>query len=191
MAWDVNSKACSGFGGQMAGTCGRRQRSLENPTTGKEQEPMQPIEIKIHGFIPKTSIEICTLFQETERWSEFKGYSILPGVKSAAFISRTPQMLGSRIQVHNTDGTSHTEEIIEWDVQRRVVLRMQDFGAPLKHLATHFIETWEFSPVPGGTDATRAMRFYPTGLPGWLALLPISRLMKKAFEANLRESQGQ
>ena len=151
---------------------------------------MQPIEIKIQGIIPKTSTEICSLFQETERWSEFKGYSILPGVKSAEFITRTPEMVGSRIQVQNTDGTSHIEEIIEWDVQRRVVLRMQGFGAPLKHIATHFIETWEFRPAPGGTDATRDMRFYPRGLLGWLALLPISRLMKKAFEANLAESQG-
>jgi hypothetical protein len=151
---------------------------------------MQPIEIKIQGIIPKTSAEICSLFQETERWSEFKGYSILPGVKSASFITRTPEMVGSLIQVQNTDGTSHIEEIIEWDVQRRVALRMQGFGTPLKHIATHFIETWEFSPAPGGTHVTRAMRFYPSGLLGWLALLPISYLMKKAFAVSLAETQG-
>jgi len=80
------------------------------------------------------------------------------------------------------DGSSHVEEIIEWDTQTRLVLRFQDFSPPLKNLAQYFIEEWRFSKLPLGTSIVRKMSMYPKGLAGLLFLLPISRLMKKAFE---------
>ena len=149
---------------------------------------MKPIEIKITGHIQKTSLEICEGILDIERWSEFKGYSILPGITSAQFEVRTPEITGSKIKVKNTDGSSHVEEIIEWDVTRKIALRFQEFNSPLSSLATHFIETWEFHNSPNGTETSRRMAMYPKGVLGWLALIPISRLMKKAFEENLRQS---
>ncbi len=149
---------------------------------------MKPIEIKIVGHIQKTSSEICAELLDTERWSEFKGYSILPGIKSAHFEVKTPDVIGSRIKVENTDGSSHVEEIIEWDIANRIALRFQEFNSPLHSVATHFIETWEFRNSSNGTEAARIMTMYPKGLFGWLMLIPISKLMKKAFEANLRQT---
>ena len=93
---------------------------------------MKPIEIKIVGLIRKLSPEICQEILDTERWSEFKGYSILPGIKSAQFEVKTPQIIGSRIKVQNNDGSSHIEEIIEWDVSNRIALRFQEFDSPLR-----------------------------------------------------------
>jgi hypothetical protein len=148
---------------------------------------MKSIEICIQACIQKTSPEICLEFLDTERWSEFKGYSFLPGIEHAHFETKTPEIIGSRIKVRNTDSSSHVEEIIEWDVQKRVALRFQEFDSPLKHLASHFIETWTFHPVSGGTEVTRAMSMYPKGVLGWLMLKPISRLMKKAFEVNVAQ----
>ena len=151
---------------------------------------MKPIEIKIVGLIRKPSPEICQEILDTERWSEFRGYSILPGIKSAQFEVKTPQIIGSRIKVQNNDGSSHIEEIIEWDVSNRIALRFQEFDSPLRNLATHFIETWEFRKSSEGTEASRIMTMYPKGVLGWLMLIPISRLMKKAFEENLRQTNN-
>lgn len=145
---------------------------------------MKSIGIKIYGFTRRSSREICNELLDTDRWSDFKGYLFLPGIEEAHFDLRTPDVVGSRIKVKNTDGSSHVEEIIEWDVQKKVVLRFQDFSPPLRHLATHFIESWEFRSSNGGTEMTRAMSMHPKGLAGWLMLMPISRLMKKAFEVN-------
>lgn len=149
---------------------------------------MKPIEIKIIGHIQKSSSEICAEILDTERWSEFEGYSILPGIKNAHFEVKTPGLVGSRIKVQNQDGSAHVEEIIEWDVATRIRLRFQEFSSPLQHLATHFIETWEFRKSPNGTEAARIMTLYPKGWLGWLMLIPISTLMKKAFEKNLRQT---
>jgi len=151
---------------------------------------MKPVEIKIVGYIQKSSSEICKEILDTERWSEFKGYSILPGIKYAHFEVKTPELVGSKIRVRNKDDSSHIEEIIEWDVPNKISLRFQEFNSPLQHLATHFIETWEFRNSPNGTEASRIMTMYPKGLLGWLMLFPISKLMKKAFEKNLRQTNS-
>jgi hypothetical protein len=58
----------------------------------------------------------------------------------------------------------------------------------LQNLATHFIETWEFRKSPGKTEVSRIMTVYPKRFLGWLMLIPISNLMKKAFEKNLRQT---
>ena len=148
---------------------------------------MNPIKIVILARSEKTPQEICSEFLDTSRWPEFKGYSILPGIKSAEFEVKTPTMIGSRIKVQNTDGTSHVEEIIEWDPTQKIAMKFQEFSPPLKHLASHFIETWSFSTSGNKTEAARSMAMYPKNFVGWLVLKPISRLMKKAFEENSQQ----
>ncbi len=145
---------------------------------------MNPVEIKIQGHTKRSTQEICAEFLNTNRWSDFKGYSILPGIQNASFETKTSNLVGSRIKVKNTDGSSHVEEIIEWDETHGFSLRFQEFDSSLKNLATHFIETWSFKTSASGTDITRAMTMYPKGVIGWLMLKPISGLMKKAFEHN-------
>jgi hypothetical protein len=151
---------------------------------------MKPIEVKVAGVIRKSSQEICEEFLDTSRWSEFKGYSILPGIEQAHFETKTPAIVGSRIKVRNTDGSSHVEEIIEWDVHNRIAVKFQAFDSPLRNLAAHFIEVWAFQKVAAGTDVSRSMTMYPKGIVGWFMLIPISRLMKKAFEKNLINSSS-
>ncbi len=151
----------------------------------------KPIEILICGQIQKSAPEICAALLETERWSEFTGYFILPGVKSADFEVKTPEIVGSRIKVQNTDGSTHLEEIIEWEPNRQVAMKFQNFEGPVKNLATHFVETWSFEPAKEGVTATRKMAFFPKNWLGWLVLIPISQLMKKAFEKELKRQGGQ
>lgn len=148
---------------------------------------MKPIEIIIFGSVQKTSQEICSIILDTNYWSEFKGYFILPGIRSAQFEIRTPSVVGSRIKVQNNDGSSHVEEIIEWNISNKVVLKFQEFDSPLKYFATHFIEVWNFSDSNNGTKIIRTMTLYHKGVIGWLILKPISQLMKKALEKNLTQ----
>jgi hypothetical protein len=146
---------------------------------------MKPIEIKITGCTRKSSQVICLEFLDTDRWSVFEGYFILPGIEKAHFEMRTPALVGSKIKVQNKDGSTHVEEIIHWDVENRIALRFQEFQPPLQNFATHFIEAWEFRKSGDGTDVTRTMTLYPKGWVGWFILVPISFLMKKSFEKNL------
>jgi hypothetical protein len=146
---------------------------------------MKPLEIKISGRSQKSSQEICAEFLDTDRWSEFEGYFILPGIEKAHFEIKTPALVGSRIIVQNKDGSSHVEEIIQWDVENKIALRFQEFHSPLQYFAAYFIEAWEFRKSGDGTEITRRMTMAPKGLFGWLMLAPISLLMKKSFEKNL------
>jgi hypothetical protein len=146
---------------------------------------MKPIEIRIIGITRKSPQKLCVELLDTDRWSEFQGYAILPGIERAYFETKTSDLVGSRIKVRNTDGSSHIEDIIDWDMGNRVVLRLQGFNSPIQHLTTHFVETWEFSQLANGTEVARTMTMYPKNPLGWLMLLPISRLMKKAFEKHL------
>jgi len=130
------------------------------------------------------TLEPCQIL-DTQRWSEFEGYSILPGIEHAYFETKTPECVGSRIKVQNKDGSSHVEEIVEWNVDDRIALRFQEFDSPLQYLATHFVEAWEFRTSANGTEVSRKMTMYPKGALGWLMLVPISKLMKKAFEKSL------
>jgi len=148
---------------------------------------LNPIEITTNGFVNKTPNDICSILLDTNRWSEFEGYSILPGIEKAEFEKRTAEVVGSRIKTRNTDGSSHVEEIIEWDVNKKVVFKFQEFNSPLKNFATHFIEEWNFLAKDEGTEIERSMKMYPKHVMAWLILKPISILMKKALEKNLMQ----
>ncbi|MDX1905453.1 MAG: SRPBCC family protein [Bacteroidia bacterium] len=148
-----------------------------------------PIPILIHTVSgsPHSPEEICAAFLRTEEWSTFQGSGPLPGIRRAAFEVKTPGWTGSVIRVHNTDGSSHAEEITRWDPERGISIHFRNFASPVRHLATHFTEDWHFLRTAGGTEVTRTMTMYPRHWLGALLLRPISRLMKQAFEAHNRK----
>lgn len=146
---------------------------------------MNPIKIEVQSIVKISAKEICSIILDTKQWSEFEGYSIIPGIEKAEFEKRTGEVVGSRIKVHNKDGSSHIEEIIEWDVNKKVVLKFLEFNSPLKNFATHFIEEWNFIVSGRENEIYRSMKMYPKNLPGWIFLKQISMLMKKALVKNL------
>jgi hypothetical protein len=87
----------------------------------------------------------------------------------------------------NTDGSSHVEEIIEWQPDRRLRIRMQDFSAPLSRLATHFEETWEFQSVGDKTQVTRLFQMHAKSALTRPFLWVISLFLKRAIARNLRQ----
>ncbi len=125
---------------------------------------MNPIKIKVHSIVDLLPKEICSIILDTSQWKKFEGYSFLPGIEKAEFEKRTAAIVGSRIKVYNEDGSTHIEEIIEWDENRKVVLKFQEFSSPLKKFASYFIEEWNFTVSNSRTEILRTMDMYPRNL---------------------------
>ena len=92
---------------------------------------MKPITFACTETLKLAPEEIADQILDIANWSEFKGYGFLPGIKAAECKIRTPGVVGSCIRVTNTDGSSHVEEIVEWQPDRRLRLEMKDFSPPL------------------------------------------------------------
>lgn len=144
-----------------------------------------PIRFTCKNVLPDTPEEIAAHILELSNWPDFTGYGLLPGIKQAEFEIRTPEVVGTRIRATNCDGSSHTEEIIVWDLPRRLQLRMQDFSAPVSRIASHFNEFWEFAPANNGTQVTRTMELHAKSALTRPLLWLISKLLKRAIARHL------
>lgn len=142
----------------------------------------RPIVVRCRRVLPATADEVADGILDLSQWPSFVGYGPLPGVASAEFEVRTPEVVGSRIRVQNRDGSTHVEEIVEWDPPRRLALRMAGFAPPLSRLATHFVETWEFAP---GGRVTRSVALHPRSWWTWPLVWLIGLLMRRALVRHL------
>ena len=150
----------------------------------------KPVAFSCRAILPIDPEEIARRILDLDRWPEFQGYAMLPGIKAARFDVRTPQVVGTRIRVTNTDGSTHVEEIVEWQPDRRLALHMHEFSPPLSRLATAFDETWEFERVAGGTQVVRSLELHARSLLARPFLWAISLLLKRAIARHLREMQA-
>src|SRR5204862_6286733 len=105
-----------------------------------ERRPMRPITFTCRETLPLSPADIAGQILDVAKWPEFTGYGPIPGIKSAEFEARTPEVVGTRIRVTNTDGSTHVEEIIEWQPDARLVLHTTDFSPPLARLAARLVE---------------------------------------------------
>lgn len=121
---------------------------------------MKPITFACEQTLGLAPEAIARQILDVANWTDFKGFGLIPGIKVAEFEVQTPGIVGSRIRVTNTDGSSHVEEIVEWQPDRRLRLHMKDFSAPLSRLATRFEETWEFERVNNGTRIIRSFELH-------------------------------
>jgi polyketide cyclase/dehydrase/lipid transport protein len=148
---------------------------------------MNPITFSCEETLPLAPEEIARQILDLTKWPDFHGYGPIPGIKVAAFEVQTPGVVGSRIRVANRDGSSHIEEIVEWQPDHRLRLRMKDFSAPLSRWATEFEETWEFQRTANGTHVTRSFRLHAKSALARLLLWGISFFLKRAIARHLRE----
>ena len=148
---------------------------------------MQPITFSCEENLPLAPADIARHMLDLSRWPQFHGYGPIPGIKTATFDLQTPGIVGSRIRVTNQDGSSHIEEIVEWEPNHRLQLQMKEFSPPLSRLATGFEETWAFNRIKNGTHVTRSFRLHPKSTLGSLLLQGISFLLKRAVTRHLRE----
>ena len=152
---------------------------------------MRAITFTCRATLTQTPDEIASHILDVTQWLDFKGYGPLPGIKSAEVEVFTPEIIGTRIRVTNTDGSRQIEEIVEWQLPHRLQLSMQDFSAPLSLWATRIEETWEFEAVGTETKVSRSFRMLPRNIVAWPILWLISILLKKAIARHLRQLRGQ
>src|SRR5215471_10649873 len=115
---------------------------------------MKPITFTCEATLPLAPEDLARQILDLTKWPDFHGYGPIPGIKGAEFDVQTPGIVGSRILVTNLDGSSHVEEIIEWQPDYRIRLHMQEFSAPLSRLATRFDERWAFRGTGNATHVT-------------------------------------
>lgn len=148
---------------------------------------MKPITFACHETLSLPPEEIAEQILDLTKWPDFRGWGPIPGIKSAEFETRTPNVVGSRIRVTNLDGSTHVEEIVEWQPDRRLQLRMVNFSKPLSRLATGFVETWEFERVGHETKATRSFELNAKSMLTKPLLWLISFFLKRAIARHLTE----
>ena len=139
----------------------------------------------------KSPSEIADSILDLAEWSSFRGWGPLPGIRSAEFLERMPGVVGTRIGVTNTDGSRHVEEIVEWDVGRRLGLRLCEFPRPLSLLAERFDETWEFLESDEGSRVERTIEIVPRNVLGRLVLPIIGWMLKKAIRRHIIDTGGE
>ena len=149
---------------------------------------MKPIRFEIQGTTRHDPHQIGQAILDVDQWSSFTGAWPLPGIKSATFRdgSPTPQVVGSIIDVVNTDGSTHSETITAWDLPNTIELQLHSFPKRLKWMAKHFDERWAFD----GHDYTRSFELHPT----WVWFKPmlwvISKLLKRAVRRHLAQIEA-
>jgi len=148
---------------------------------------MKPVTFACNETLALAPEDVARNILDLTKWPDFHGYGPMPGIKAAEFEIKTPDIVGSRIRVTNQDGSSHVEEIVEWQPTKRIQLHMKEFSPPLSRLATWFVETWDFERVGKETKVTRSFEMNAKSLLTWPVLWMISFMLKKAIARHLRE----
>ena len=151
---------------------------------------MKPITFACEDTLPLAPEDIAHQILDLSKWPDFHGYGPIPGIKTAVFDLQTPSIVGTRIRVTNLDGSSHVEEIVEWQPDRRVRLEFKEFSPPLSRLARIFEEIWDFERVDGKTRVTRTFRLHAKSMLARCVLWMISFLLKRAIARHLRDMKG-
>lgn len=146
---------------------------------------MQPIRFMCSATIDKNAAAISAEIADVTRWREFTGYGPLPGITCAEYERHTANMVGSRIRVQNTDGSTHVEEITVWEPGVQVAMRLGEFTPPLCYLATHFTEEWSFADDHGVTRVTHSFALFPKYTVTRPLLWLIAQLFQRAIARHL------
>ncbi len=148
---------------------------------------MKPVTFQCSHLIPRSAAEICSAAADTDLWSSFKGYGILPGIEKASYDKRTEDMLGSRIRVRSTDGSEYIEEIYKWVPGKEIGMRFCEFTPPLSNLASHFTEEWTLVEKNNATQVTRSFQMFPKQAAARPVLWLISLFFRRAIQLQLAQ----
>ena len=147
---------------------------------------MQPVRFRCQATLPLAPEEIARRILDLANWPAFTGFGPIPGIQVAQFEVRTPDVVGSRIRVTNSDGSTHVEQIVEWQPDHRLRLQMLDFSAPLSRLATRIDETWDFKKNAAATAVTRSFELQAKSAFARPFLWLIAPFLKQAIARHLR-----
>ena len=142
-----------------------------------------------------SSAEIRSRFLDLSQWPSFTGWGPIPGIQSARYIQQTESILGSVILVKNKDGSTHQEEIIEWEQVSpnhfRFLIRLNRFTGLIRLLSPEFIESWDIKEDRNhrGASINRSFELIGFGLVSRFVLrLLIAPLFRKAIQSHLEQT---
>lgn len=147
----------------------------------------RPIHFTCESTLPLKPEEIASQILDLSKWPEFTGYGPLPGIKRAEFETRTAEIVGTRIRATNRDGSTHVEEIVEWEPSRRLRLHMSEFSPPVSRLAKAFDEMWDFEREGDRTKVIRSFEMHPKSALTRPLLWLISWLLRRAIARHLEQ----
>lgn len=125
---------------------------------------------------------ICENLFDVAQWTSFHGYGPVPGIVKATTKAPGNPIVGTVIDVENRDGSRHIETIESFDPGISLVMRISDFTPPLRNLATHFIERWDFSMGDVTYRIKRTFELYPKSALTSPLLWLLSRFLQKAVK---------
>lgn len=163
------------------------QKNLSQSDTAKIHNQMKPITFECSIETKKSANKICTNMADVTLWKDFNGYAMLPGIDEAVYELKTENMLGSIINVKNSDGSKHDETITKWNHGVQVEMLMNGFSAPLSKLSTHFVEEWSFNTIHDSTIVKRQFKLYAKSTFTKPFLWLISLLFRQAIKKHLKE----
>ena len=132
--------------------------------------------------------EICKKILDVSTWSDFDGHGLMTGIERAEYEKRTDEIIGSRIRVRNSDETEHVEEVLDWEPNKKLVMKIYDFPATLSFIATHFIEEWNFEDLgENETLITRKFQLFPKSFLSRPLLGQLAGFFKTAVAKHLDE----
>jgi len=168
-----------------------QENAVPKALGSKSPTPLQPVTFSCQAAMAATPAELVSDIFNLSLWPSFQGYGPLPGIAYAEFEgSPTPDWVGTKIYVENTDGSSHIEEVKSWD-GRQLVMELGFFSPPLVRLASHFVETWQFVPLDSGhTLVKRQFLLYPRSWMGRLWLKGIALMLKQAVQRHLVQMEA-
>jgi hypothetical protein len=150
----------------------------------------KPIRFTCEATLRQKPAEIASQILDLNKWPGFNGYGPLPGIREAEFETKPPEIVGTRIRVTNRDGSTHVEEIVEWEPTRRLRLQMHEFSPPVARLATAFDESWEFERDGERTHVVRSFEMRPKSALTRPLLWLISLLLRRAIARHLEQMQN-
>jgi len=133
--------------------------------------------------VPASREAAFDLTVDPELFTDFKGYGPIPGIVGVSARNPGATARGSVFDVHNSDGSTHVEEITWFERPERSVRQIREFSSPFRFLVRRVEEEWVLSQVPEGCRAWRAFRFELRSA----LLYPVARLLALAFERAMRD----
>lgn len=98
---------------------------------------------------------------DLSKWSAFRGYGPLPGIREATLPEGEQLGLGSRVRVLNTDGSVHHEVVRTFEPHQKYSVVME-LSPPASYLMDRIEEDVELTETPtGGTRMTRTFTTVP------------------------------
>ena len=144
------------------------------------------IEFSLSEEFSMSPESFCDEIFDVSKWSDFKGYGPIPGIRSVERKNYSESRIGTRFEIINTDDSNHVETVTDYQHGKLITLYYDGFSKPLDGLASHFTETFQFEKHGSTTHVKRTFQLFPKNFIGKIMLsittIFLKRAVKKHFE---------